>query len=184
MYRYGVIIALLAATTVQATPLNLFSRSENGLVGDSGMTASALGGDGTSGVKIAIRSEDDFITGDLDLDVFTPEDGRKWSQLRILVSHPNGPENFDIDAIEARNPQGLDEGDDPRSLSDDVRKDFDKGDEQLANPIDIDGILPVDASGVIVDIQGQTFSEVPCSIIGQFRYLTCPFSGLMGKLFE
>ena len=49
------------------------------------------------------------------------------------------------------NPQA-DEVDDTKSLSENERKDFDKRGEQKDNPIDIDGILPVDASGAIVSI--------------------------------
>lgn len=54
--------------------------------------------------------------------------------------------------VKGEDSQRSNENDGITTLSNDERTGLDNRDEQLVGPFDIDGILPVDASGVIADI--------------------------------
>jgi hypothetical protein len=89
MYRYSIIVALLAAAaTIQAIPLNIFSRPSDGLIDD----------ENASGMTNAKRSDESSITGDIGVGIVSRDD------------------------------------------------------EDLVGPFDVDGVLPVDVGGSIVDI--------------------------------
>jgi hypothetical protein len=65
MYRYSIIVALLAAAaTIQATPLNLFSHPGDGLISD----------ESTSDMTNAKRSEESSITGDIGVGIVARDD--------------------------------------------------------------------------------------------------------------
>lgn len=67
MYRSSIIFALSAAATVQAAPLNVDSRPNNDFVIDAGVVATVAGEDSASGMKNAIRSEENFNKDDKQL---------------------------------------------------------------------------------------------------------------------
>ncbi|KAJ5364724.1 uncharacterized protein N7496_010437 [Penicillium cataractarum] len=96
MHR-SIILALLAAAAVQATPLNLYSRPENDLIGDTGVSAAAHGDDSTISVRLAKRSAETSINNDLDLGLIA----RKNDDVDVKESQQDeeliGP--FDIDGI-------------------------------------------------------------------------------------
>lgn len=77
MYRYGIIVALLAAAATQASPVNLYSRPENGLVSDIGMSSIAARKHSTVEVKKTIYSGEKFNTDNLEADILGPENGNK-----------------------------------------------------------------------------------------------------------
>lgn len=65
MYRYSIIIALLAAAaTIQATTLNLFSHPSDSFISD----------ESTSGMTSAKLSEESSITGDISVGIVARDD--------------------------------------------------------------------------------------------------------------
>lgn len=143
MHRFATILTLLAASTVHAGPLSGPYRPGNGVVSETDMAA-IVPSEGSAGIIENVkRAGKSSITGDLARD-----EGSKCFQLslrHLMLMVLKGTVNVE-DSQRNDNHDGI------TALSNDEQTGLDNRDEQLPGPFDVDGILPVDASGVIIGI--------------------------------
>lgn len=148
MHRFATILTLLAASTFHAGPLSGPYRPGNGVVSETDMAA-IVPSEGSAGVIENVkRSGESSITGDLDMGTVARDEGSKCFQLslrHLMLMVLKGTVNVEES-------QRSDKNDGITALSNDERTGLDNRDVQLVGPFDVDGILPVDASGVIIGI--------------------------------